>query len=183
VRFGVGLAGTASIVDRVGPVGATVVYMSDHGRFGGPRIAQLDDDYRVWAAYQSAQLKKEKLWKAVVTDRSASGSDDKKADPVVEEWDAMNEAALATIQTPNKHVHLSTVMSVDTAKEAWDALQVMLEARDSARLLRIMEELSSLNKGDDENIIRFASRAKMIRDELAMLGNPVDENNLALRVL
>ena len=98
VRSGVGWAGTAASVDRVVPVGATVVNMSDYGRFGGPRFAQLDDDYKVWAAYQRAQLKKDKLWKAVVTDRPASGSDDKKADPVVAEWDAMNEAALATIQ-------------------------------------------------------------------------------------
>jgi len=43
------------------PVGATVVNMSDHVRVGGPRFAQLDDDYKVWAAYQRAQLKKEKL--------------------------------------------------------------------------------------------------------------------------
>jgi len=156
--------------------------MSDHGRFGGPRFAQLDDDYKVWAAYQRAQLKKEKLWKAVVTDRPASGSDDKKADPVVEEWDAMNEAALATIQMSVKPVHLNTVTSVDTAKEAWNALKGMFEARDNAQLLRLMEELSSLKKGDDESIIKFTSRAKMIRDELAMLGTPVDDNTLALRV-
>jgi len=137
----------------------------------------------VWAAYQRAQLKKEKLGKAVVTDRPASGSDDKKADPVVAEWDAMNEAALATIQMSVKPVHLNTVTSVDTAKEAWDALKVMFEARDNAPLLRLMDELSSLKKRDEENIIKFASRAKMIRDELAMLGNPVDDNTLALRVL
>ena len=92
--------------------------MSDNGRFGGPRFAQLDDEYKVWAAYQSAQLKKEKLWKVVLTDRPASGSHDKKADPVVEEWDAMNEAALATIQMSVKPVHLNTVTSVDMAKEA-----------------------------------------------------------------
>jgi len=118
-----------------------------------------------------------------VTDRPASGSDDKKADPVVEEWDAINEAALATIQMSVKPVHLNTVTSVDTAKEAWDALKVMFEARDNAQLLRLMDELSSLKKGDDENIIKLASRTKMIRDELAMLGNPVDDNTLALRVL
>jgi len=59
----------------------------------------------------------------------------------------------------------------------------MFEARDNAQLLRLMDELSSLKKGDDGNIIKFASRAKMIRDELAMLGNPVDDNTLALRVL
>ena len=88
VCSGVGRAGTASSVDRVVQVGATVVNMSDRGRFGGPWFAQLDDDYKVWAAYQRAQLRKEKLWKAVVTDRPASGSDNKKADPVVEEWDA-----------------------------------------------------------------------------------------------
>jgi len=72
---------------------------------------------------------------------------------------------------------------VDTAKEAWDALKVMFEARDNAQLLRLMDELSSLKKGGDENIIKFASRAKMLRDELAMLGNPVADNTLALRVL
>jgi len=157
--------------------------MSDFGRSGGPRFAQLDDNYKVWAAYQRAQLKKEKLWAAVVTDRPASTADDKKPDPVVEAWDAMNEAALATIQMSVKPVHLNTVTSVDTAKEAWDALKVMFDARDNAQLLRLMDELSSLKKGGDENIIKFTSRAKMIRDELAMLGNPVDDNTLALRVL
>jgi len=134
-------------------------------------------------AYQRAQLKKEKLWKAVVTDRSASGSDDRKADQVAEEWDAMNEAALATIRMSVKPVHLNTVTSVDTAKEAWNALKGMFEARDNTQLLRLMEELSSLKKGDDKSIIKFTSRAKMIRDELAMLRNPVDDNTLALRVL
>jgi len=157
--------------------------MSDYGGFSGPRFAQLDDDYKVWAACHRAQLKKEKLWKAVVTDLPASCSDDKKSDPVVEEWDAMIEAALATIQMSVKPVHLNIVTSVYKAKEAWDALKVMFEARDNSQLLRIMDELSSLKKGDDENIIKFASRAKMIRDELAMLGNPMDDNTLALRVL
>jgi len=95
----------------------------------------------------------------------------------------MNEVALATIQMSVKPVHLNTVTAVDTAKEAWDALTVMFEARDNAQLLRLMDELSSLKKGDDENIINIASPAKMIRDELAMLGNPVDDNTLALRVL
>jgi len=71
----------------------------------------------------------------------------------------------------------------------WGCLRVLrawgrlLEARDIAQLLRLMEELSSLKKGDDRSIIKFTSRAKMIRDELAMLGNPVDDDTLALRVL
>ena len=183
VCSGVGRAGTASSVDTVVPVGATVVNMSDHCRFGGPRFALLDDDSKVWAAYQRAQLKKEKLSKAVVTDRPASGSEDKKADTVVEEWYAMNEAALVTIQMSVKPVHRNTVKSVDTAKKTWYTLKVMFEARDNAQLLWLMDELSSLKKRDDESIIKLTSRAKMIRDELAMIGNPVTDNTLALHVM
>jgi len=126
---------------------------------------------------------KERLWKAVVTDRPVSWSDDKKADPEVEEWDAINEAALETIQMSVNTVHLNAVTSVDTAKEAWDALKVMFEARDNAQLLRLMNEPSSLRKVDEENIMKFMSRGKMIRDELAMLGNPVDDNTFALPVM
>ena len=48
-----------------------------------------------------------------MTDRPASLSDDKKSDSVFDAWDAMNEAALSV-----KPVHLNTVTSVDTAKEA-----------------------------------------------------------------
>jgi len=118
-----------------------------------------------------------------VTDRPASGSDDKKADPVVEEWDAVNEAPLAIIQISVKTVHLSTVTSVNTAKEAWDALNVMFDVRDKAELLWIMDEPIGQEKGDDDNIIKLPSRAKVIRDELAMLANPVDDDTLALRVL
>jgi len=80
-------------------------------------------------------------------------------------------------------MHRNTVMSVDTAKEARDALKVMFQGCDDAQLLRRMDELSSLKKGDDENIIKLTSRAKMRRDELAMIGNPVVDNALALRVI
>jgi len=95
----------------------------------------------------------------------------------------MNEVALPTIQMSVKPGNLNTATSVDTANEAWDALTIKFKARDNFQLLRFTDELSSVKKGDDENIIKFASRAKMIRDKLAMLGNPVEDNTLALRVL
>jgi len=95
----------------------------------------------------------------------------------------MNDATLAPIHMSVKTVHLNTVTVSHTAKEGLDALKVMLEARDNAQVLRLIYEMSSLKKGDNENIIKFASRAKMIRDELAMIGNAVDDGTLALRVL
>jgi len=46
-----------------------------------------------------------------------------------------------------------------------------------------MHELSNLKKGSDENIIKYTSRAKGIRQELSMLGSHVDENTLVLQIL
>jgi len=108
--------------------------MSEYGRYAGPRFAQLDDDYKVWAVYCRALMIKEKVWAAVVTESPASGSG-AKSDVAAEAWDLMNESALATIQISVKPVHLYSVTAVSTAMEAWDALKDIFEARDNARLL------------------------------------------------
>jgi len=117
VCSGVGQAGIASHVISAAPAGVVVIVMSEYGRYAGPRFAQLDDDYKVWAVYCRAQMIKEKVWAAVVTDRPASGSGSK-SDVAAEAWDLMNESALATIQMSVKPVHLYSVTAVSTAKEA-----------------------------------------------------------------
>jgi len=62
-----------------------------------------------------------------------------------------------------------TGTAVSTAKDAWNALKDIFEARDNARLLQLMHERSKLKKDGDENIIKYTSRAKGRRQELAML--------------
>jgi len=79
--------------------------MSKYGRSAVPRFAQLDDNYKVWAVYCRAQMIKEKVWAAVVTDRPASGSG-AKSDVAAEAWDLMNELALAPIQMSVEPVQL-----------------------------------------------------------------------------
>jgi len=182
VCSGAGRVGLASHVVSVAPRGAVGIVMSEYGRYGGPRFPQLDDDYKVWAVSCRAQLIKEKVWSAVLTDRPASGSDSK-GNLVADAWDIMNESALATIPMSVKPVHLHFVTAVSTARDAWDALKDIFEARDNARLLQLMHELSNLKKGGDENIIKHTARAKGLRQELAMLGNQVDENTLVLQIL
>jgi len=154
----------------------------EYGRYGGPRFAQLDDDYKVWAVYGRAQLIKKKVWSAVVTDGPASGSVSK-GNLVADAWEIMNESALATIQMSVKPVHLNSVTAVSKAKDAWDALKDIFEARDIAQLLQLMHKLKNLKKDGDENMIKHPSRAKGLRQELAMLSNQVDKNTLVLRIL
>jgi len=43
-------------------------------------------------------------------------------------------------------VHLNAVTSVDTVKQAWDAMKVRFEARDNAELLLLKIELNNLQK-------------------------------------
>jgi len=156
--------------------------MPEYGRYGGPRFPPLDDDYKVWAVYCRTQLTKENIWSPEVTDRPASGNDSK-GNLVADAWDIMNKSALATIQMSVKPLHLHPVTAVSTAKDAWDALKDIFEARDSARLLQLMHELSNLKKDGDENTIKGTSRAKGLRRELSMLGNQADENALVLQIL
>jgi len=156
--------------------------MSEHGRYVGARFAQLDDVYKVWAVYCRAQLIREKLWGAAVTDRPASGSV-LQGTLAADDWDIMNESALATIQMLVKPVNLHSVTAVGRAMEAWDAVKDICEARDNARLLKLMHELSNLKKGGDENIMKCTSRAMGIRQELFMMENQVDENTLVFQIL
>jgi len=182
VCSGVGQAGIASHVVSAAPAGVVVIVVSECGRYAGPRFAQLGDDYKVWAVYCRAQMIKEMAWVAVATDRPASGRG-AKSDVAAEAWDLMNESDLATMQMSVKPVDRYSVTAVSTAKEAWDALKDIFEARDNARLLQLMHELSNLKKGSDENIVKYTSRAKGIRQELSMLGNQMDENTLDLHIL
>jgi len=144
--------------------------MSEYGRYGNPRFAQLDDDYKVWDVYCRAQLIKEKVWTAVVKDQPASGSDSK-GNLMADTWHIMNDSAFATIQISVKPVHIHSVTAVSNAKDAWDALKDISEARDNARLLQLMHGLSKLKKGGDENIIKYTTRAKGLRQDLFMMGN------------
>jgi len=125
---------------------------------------------------------KEKDWAAIVTDRPASRSESS-SDVVAEAWDLINESALATIQMSVKLVHLHSVTAARMAKEAWDELKDIFDARDSANLLQLGHELSNLKNGGDENMIKYTSRAKGILQELSMLVNLMDENTLVLQIL
>jgi len=132
--------------------------------------------------YCRAQLIKENVWSAVVTDRPASGSDSK-GNFVADAWDIMNESALATTQMSVRPVHQHSVTAINTAKDEWDALKDICKARDSAQLRQLMHQLNNLKKVGDENIINDTSRAKGLRQELAMLGNQFVENTLVLQTL
>jgi len=80
-------------------------------------------------------------------------------------------------------VHLDSVTAVSAAKQAWDALKDIFEARDNARLLQLMYELNNITKGGDYNIIKYTARAKGVHQQLSLLVNQVDENTLDPKIL
>jgi len=128
-----------------------------------------------------AQLTKEKVWTAVVTNQPASGSHSK-GNLMGDAWDVMSESALATIQISVKPVHIHSVTAVSTAKDAWDALKDIFEARNNARLLQLMHELSKLKKGGDENIIKYTTSAKGLCQDLSMMRNHWTRTNSCCRL-
>jgi len=50
VCSGVGRSCSALYVVSAALWGTVIVNIADHGRYGGSRFAQLDDEYKVWVA-------------------------------------------------------------------------------------------------------------------------------------
>jgi len=143
-------------------------------------LAQLDDDDRVWDMHCRAQLIKEKIWAAVVTDHPASASASK-GYLVADAWDRVGVGDYTDVGQADSSPFGDG--SQYGQGRVGSAQAHIFERRDNAWLLQLMHELSNLNNGGDKAIIEYRSRAKGQRHELAMLGNQVDENTLVMQIL
>ena len=91
--------------------------------------------------------------------------------------------ALALIGLSVEDQYLPTVNECDTAKAAWDALASIYKSRSNARVLILKRQLNSITLQDSEPLIKYIGRAQALRDQLAAIGQSVDESDVVLAVL
>jgi len=136
------------------------------------KIEKLDvHNYATWSVKMKAVLVTEGVWKPVVGQAAGAGSADK------------DEKALALITLNVADHHLSQLKACDTAKDAWDKLAAVYKAKSIARRLTLRKALYALKLGHDEQVSKYVSRAKDIRDELVASGYAVRDDELVLAVL
>ncbi|KAI7839206.1 hypothetical protein COHA_007019 [Chlorella ohadii] len=134
-----------------------------------PTIERLDvDNYATWSIRMQAFLMVKGLWDAV-TGESTDSSADKKA--------------LAQIILHVKDHHLPALVGCTSAKNAWETLKAMFQAKTNARKLLLRRELTQLKMGATEALSIYAARAKDLQTQLRSAGDQVRDQEVALQFL
>lgn len=126
------------------------------------------DNYATWARRMKYLLIIKGLWTAVSSD---TVEPDK------------NEKAMAQIGLHMKDHHLATLERCTTAKQAWEELQTIFQAKSNARKRQLRKELSQLKMGAAEPLTKYVARAKEIQNQLRAAGHEVTDQEVAWALL
>jgi hypothetical protein len=109
------------------------------------------------------------LWTAVSGDATADNVIDQKA--------------LALIGLHVKEYHLPMLERCDTAKDAWQELERVYQAKSNARKLQLRKELTTLKMGPAEPLTKYVARDQEIQDQLRAAGHNVVDQEVTWSVL
>ena len=108
------------------------------------------------------------LWTAVTSDEANAEADQK---------------ALALIGLYVKEHHLPMLERCGTARDAWNQLEEVYQAKSNARKLQLRKELIQLKMGASEPLTKYVARAKELQDQLRAAGHEVADQDVAWSVL
>ena len=133
-------------------------------------IDKLDtDNYAVWSVKMKAYLVIKDLWNTI------SGKGDVKP--------GADEKALAQLALHVKDFHLATLSKAESAKDAWETLEAVYQAKSTARRLQLKRELNNLRKEPSEALTKYVSRATDLRDQLIAAGHTIEDSEVVMSVL
>lgn len=132
-------------------------------------IEPLDDkNYATWKLRMHWSLVTKGLWEAVEGTESAK------------EKDARARAQIGLNVTAD---YQDVVAEATTAKDAWEKLEQLYNARSTASLLLLKRQMHSLEKRPNESLMQYIARAKGIRNQLKAAGHDVDNEDVLVSVL
>ncbi|KAL4440104.1 hypothetical protein ABPG75_003105 [Micractinium tetrahymenae] len=134
-----------------------------------PAVELLDvDNYATWRSKMKFLLITKGRWTAIA------------ADTVDETLDGN---AFALIGLHVKDHHLPVLERCHTAKEAWQQLEAVYQAKSNARKRQLRKELSQLKMGPAEPLAKYVARAKDIQNQLRAAGYEVADQEVAWALL
>lgn len=129
------------------------------------QIDKLDEkNYDVWCIQMKSVLIHSDLWNVVCG--KSTRSDAKKVD----EWEQLNEKALATITLSVKASQLSHLKSCSTAFEAWEKLKEIHRPSGPVRKVSLYKKLLNSRMSDGEDMCNFLNEFASAVDKLAEVG-------------
>lgn len=126
------------------------------------------DNYTTWARRMKYLLIVKGLWSAVATTDNEDGD--------------KNDKAMAQMGLHMKAQHLATLEGCTSAKEAWQKLESIFQAKSNARKRQLRKELSQLKMGA-ERLTNYVARAKEIQSQLRATGYDITDQEVTWAVL
>ena len=134
-----------------------------------PAVEPLDvNNYATWRSKMKFLLITKSLWTAVT---GATIDEDKDA------------KALAQIGLHVKDHHLPMLERCTNAKNAWEQLEAVYQAKSNARKRQLRKELTQLKMETFEPLSKYAARAKDIQNQLRATGYDVGEQEVVWALL
>lgn len=126
------------------------------------------DNYATWQSKMKFLLITKGLWTAVTGDSVSEEADGK---------------ALAQIGLHVKDHHLPVLERCKSAKDAWNQLEAVYQAKSNARKRQLRKELSQLKMGPTEPLAKYVARAKEIQNQLQATGYEVKDQEVVWALL
>jgi hypothetical protein len=119
--------------------------------------------FKVW---MSIVLKENKIWNYVSSVDVAPT-----ADPVALDLHEVKEAKAQRIILDGVKDHLIPhFVEKKTAKEMWDALKILFEAKNENRKMVLKDKLHDTKMGKGESVSPYLTRVAQVKDEVAAIG-------------
>src|SRR5258707_5099699 len=95
-------------------------------------------------------------------------------------WESEEAITMQIIAVSIPNSVFTTVKTHTTAKDMWDALKALYEGRTTMILVKLSQQLQSTRCGDEENIHKHFDKLANLREQLAVMGKSVADNEYAL---
>ncbi|XP_021991366.1 uncharacterized protein LOC110888135 [Helianthus annuus] len=109
---------------------------------------------------------------------------DKSAKPVDDSWDRLDAIVLQWIYATISSDLLHTILKPNaTAHEAWVALENIFQDNKSSRAIHLLHKFSNTRLSGFPNVSAYCQQLKVLSDQLASVGSPVDNQSLVLQLI
>ncbi|KAJ0535272.1 putative RNA-directed DNA polymerase [Helianthus annuus] len=106
------------------------------------------------------------------------------AKPTDDSWERLDAIVLQWIYSTISNDLLHTILKPNTtAHDAWIALENIFQDNKSSRAIHLLQKFSNTRLDGYPNVSAYCQQLKVLADQLANVGSPVDNERLVLQLL
>lgn len=124
------------------------------------------DNYYAWSCQVEAVLDSKDLWEAV----DDGWTEQELEEDCTEDERKANKKALAFIKRHVENIHLESIGSIKSAKEAWDTLKTNFTVKDEYQQLLMMKALLRMEKDNKTPVAEYVTQVVTVHRELSESG-------------